>query len=68
MASSVILRVRLPLVLNNALEQQAHQLRVEKPDLARIVIARGLLGLEHDTKILPLAEDGLARGVASADR
>ena len=49
-----ILRVRLPKALADALSQQALDLKVGKPDLARVVIGRGLLGLRHDRAILPV--------------
>ena len=48
---STILRVRVPKVLADELDRQAKTLRVGKPDLARIVFARGMMKLRRDLPI-----------------
>lgn len=45
MEQSKILRYRVPLALDRELNRQCIALKVNKPDLARIALARGLAGI-----------------------
>jgi len=56
MEPSEILRVRLPKSLADALRQQAKVLKVEKPDLARVALARGLMGMQPERSVAPQTE------------